>query len=640
MVTVVWPLCSHFLLIWIVDVPEFLTSVDSPQVDGTEPSPSATAGPLITPPLYATPPVSGSGVYGTAGAYGTTGAYGTAGAYGTTGAYGTAGAYGTTGSYGTAGAYGTTGSYGTTPIRNGANTTPPVSRTEDRGEAYATPPVSRAEGRTSAGGGISFNDRFRPSGENAGAESMYSLAHSVDAEVQRQLSGEQEIPAGIPLSEALASKGISSGNRTSSISLASGGDATASFNPDSPSFLSPHHETAKDGQNLYSPVPKKPSNTLGGSGSGGQTRPVPKPRSATLNPTTPRTVEQLGSPAQQRLTSSTAGSDSMTLGSHPAQLRAEVGVDGYLLPQESHQPGQSKKAAANYDRLPPGPPRPAVRVNAQASPRQHRSALLNPAAPPKSTEHSHDTAVQNTANHNPVNPTYINVKPVADEVPPVVDRKIKPAAPSPPRVDRKLKPRSSGEDTPNSTRSSSFSSGDSPPTFPVRTCSLANSLSDSQQPQATTEEPPPDFPVRTTSLEVSASAAPTGQKEDEGMDLPKPSTRTMQYTQIAFSPNSGNPVLLGDGENSGDSPARNHPVPAPRRGIGRVNYSDVDIQASGKLSEAAIAAREGQKEIKVSLNEAEIQTLKDKPYVNVDRKGGVDEESDPGYYMHMRVSRL
>ena len=40
----------------------------------------------------------------------------------------------------------------------------------------------------------------------------------------------------------------------------------------------------------------------------------------------------------------------------------------------------------------------------------------------------------------------------------------------------------------------------------------------------------------------------------------------------------------------------------------------------------------------VTLSEAEMMALKDKPYVNVKKEGCVDEETDPGYYMHMRVS--
>lgn len=493
---------------------------------------------------------------------------------------------------------------------------------------------ARAEGGASGGGGgISFNERFRPSGEGPGLESMYSLAHSVDAEVQRQLSSEQDIPAGTPLSEALASKGMSSNHRSSSTSSASGGDAMASFNPDSPSFLSPRHEQASASQNLYSPVPKKPSSTSSSSisnsgSSGGLTRPVPKPRSATLLPATPRTAEQSG---QQQLVSSMTISGSLTLGHH-SQLQDNVTPDGYLRPKP--------RQAANYDRLPPGPPRPATGQNPQASPRQHRSALLNPTTPvsPASKDATHPSSHTSITG---LNPTYINVKAAADEAPPMIDRRCKPAMPSPPRVDRNLKPRSAGsgsEDTPPISRSSSSSSSDSPPQFPTRTTSLANPPSEAKSDEA------PEFPVRTTSLEGSMSAL-GGRVDDGAIDLPKPSTRTTQYTQVAFSSTTGNPVLGGSGGTSPNDPRRN-PVPAPRR---RVNYSDVDLVASGKLSEklsevaivaAGAAARSGQKEIKVSLTEAEEEALRDKPYINVDRKGTVDEETDPGYYMHMRVREV
>lgn len=443
-------------------------------------------------------------------------------------------------------------------------------------------------------------------------ESMYSLAHSADAELQRQLSREQEVPAGTPLSEALASKGLSSGTRTSSISSASGGDANTSFTSDSPSVLSPHHEPATDIHNLYSPVPKKTDRGLA--------KPVPKPRSATLNPHT-RNTDSLD---PSEFTSSLQLPGQLAIGGTlplaAAGGRAELLDDGYLRPRPANR--------ANYDQLPPGPPRPAIQQVANSrSPKQHRSALLKDRSAQQeqvSSDHAHITSP-------PVASTYINVKHnMSEEVPPPISRNNKPSEPSPPRVDRKLKP--NGSDA----------GSESPPVFPTRTSSLANTLEPADGQSHDTHltrniELLPGFPTRTTSLvglEASASFR-EGDKFSE-TDVPKPSTHTMQYSQIEFNRDTGNPAIKEHGDTppqpkerkgSLSDDVRRHPIPAPRR----VNYSDIDLTATNALSKG-IPKRQ------VTLREAERESLNDKPYINVSRQGEVDEDSDPGYYMHMRVS--
>jgi hypothetical protein len=60
----------------------------------------------------------------------------------------------------------------------------------------------------------------------------------------------------------------------------------------------------------------------------------------------------------------------------------------------------------------------------------------------------------------------------------------------------------------------------------------------------------------------------------------------------------------------------------------------VDLVATNALSGGKGLSRDQQ----MTLREAEMQALKDKPYINVRKEGDVDEESDPGYYTHMRVS--
>lgn len=503
----------------------------------------------------------------------------------------------------------------------------------------ATTPTASTTRRNSAGGTV-YSEQFRPVPDvGVVVESVYSLAHSVvEVDVQRQSSGgggEQEVAPGMPLSEALASKGMTSGRtRISSSSSASGGDAAnTSFSSDSPSFLSPRHESP-DPQNLYSPVPKK---TAGGVAGGCVVRPVPKPRAATMVPrgTEPPDPADLNSSLQGY------GSHAGTLPSPPTRTD-----NGYTKPRPSNRLGNYDQLApgpprpannydqlplgpprpSNYDQLPLGPPRPATRnvPNHTPSPKQHHhSALLRENSAPLSTSSSSGT--------------YVNVMRVVEEAPPSIDRSNKPQAPSPPRVDRKLKPKLSSD-----TRGDSLGS-DSPPVFPTRTSSLANTLDSGTQSRdsshtqsrdtnssSKSDESPPDFPTRTTSLESSASF-----REE---DIPRPSRRTMKYMHVEFDGHGGKPVLTADHASPSplprnrhsDNDLRHHPIPAPRR----VNYSDVDLAATNAL--AGRNFKEAPRH-QVTLREAERSALKEKQYVNVNKQGNVDDESDPDYYTHMRV---
>ena len=78
---------------------------------------------------------------------------------------------------------------------------------------------------SSMGSGISFNERFRPSQNGATAESLYSLATESGQEVKRQLTGGGgEVPSGVPLMEALASKGMGSvGQRSATMDVGGAG---------------------------------------------------------------------------------------------------------------------------------------------------------------------------------------------------------------------------------------------------------------------------------------------------------------------------------------------------------------------------------------------------------------------------------
>ena len=434
---------------------------------------------------------------------------------------------------------------------------------------------------------MAFNERFKPS-EEASLESMYSLACSVETEVQRQLSNKQEVPPGTPLLEALATKGISSA-QTSSISSINGGGISTDEVFDSPPRLSPHHEetTPMEGQNLYTPSPKK---------SGGVVKPVPKPRSTSINPASSKEVMEIECMKPQRI--------------------------GRTL---------------NYDHLTPVPS--AIPQSPAKEPsNQHRSVLLKGGIP-----HSNIHDVDN------------------GDLPPVVNRKNKPADPSPPKVDRKLKPKDQLEENHNlllppsyPTRTSSLHStsspsenGDFPPVFPTRSSSLAITENRSQIciQSNSPDESPPEFPIRTTSLATTHEVSTLSHEEHPfcESDLPRHSVRTMQYTQIQFDSTHGNPLMVEDSKtpsaNGGKATPfdvnKRLPIPVPRTGIRRVNYSDIDLAASKALSDDYKMRKQ-----QVTLMEAERNALKDKPYVNVDRMGQVDDESDPDYYTHMRVGSV
>ena len=149
--------------------------------------------------------------------------------------------------------------------------------------------------------------------------------------------------------------------------------------------------------------------------------------------------------------------------------------------------------------------------------------------------------------------------------------------------------------------------------FPTRTTSLHPSSENLQALAQPSGDMPPEFPTRTSSLANALEASGGGE-----LDLPKPTKRTMQYTQVSFDESTGRPDL------------QRGPLPVPRGvGIGRVNYSDVDLVATHS---------KGLQRNQMTLREAEREALKEKPYINVRKEGDVDEDSDPGYYTHMRVS--
>ena len=444
------------------------------------------------------------------------------------------------------------------------------SRAATLAPTITTPVYSTAVRAASTSGPVAFTERFRTT-EGPPMESMYTLAHAAETDVQRELGHEQEVSAGVSLMEALATKGI--GPRTSSLSSASGSDASTGHVSDS--AFSPRHEQS--------------------TGGGTQLRPAPKPRTSTMVP------------LSERLSASDVSGSS----TRDNAARAEMQQNGYMRPRQIPNP------TPNYDQLPIGPPRPAH------SPR-HKSALLR------------DEAAGSSARKS--SPTYINMLGMAASPPPLVDRTIKPLEPSPPRVDRKKKPRLS------QTSESSPGSGEMPPKCPTRMSSLSASRHDSQD----MEDSLAELQLQSSATRSSVSSTSLGDDDTfvdfNATDLPRHSRSTLKYTQVNFDDATGKATLtdpLSSSEAScqpsdGEDSARRLPVPVPRPGISRVNYSDVDLAATRTLAEASKATKKNQ----VTLVDAERQAMKEKPYINVKRDGVVDDNSDPDYYTFMRVSHV
>jgi len=247
-------------------------------------------------------------------------------------------------------------------------------------------------------------------------------------------------------------------------------------------------------------------------------------------------------------------------------------------------PGPPRQVkSSNYDQVPPGPPRPAPVPS-----RRHKSALLS--------QEGVETSVDENGH------TYVNMqRPVDSAILPQITRSNKPSQPSPPRVNRRLKPRNASEASPG------------------QEVLLDDSLTQ------------PDL----ESAMARTSLMDDGEKFSES-DIPRRSRGTMKYTQVQFDGSTRNPYLVESSSSSQgvveeESKRLFAPAPLPRQGMSRVSYSDVDLDATRAQAEAA-------KKEQVYLEDAEQQALREKAYINVQKNGGVDDDTDPDYYTYMRVS--
>ena len=194
----------------------------------------------------------------------------------------------------------------------------------------------------------------------------------------------------------------------------------------------------------------------------------------------------------------------------------------------------------------------------------------------------------------------------------------------PPPIDRSNKPQQTPVDTPH------------PPPIdrtlnPARQ-KRATALSDSSEgsPQERHWSMHESLPY-TKLNEADSPTEETVRQESETQfeitEIPRVTVRSTHYTQVDFNPDTRRPVPLPRKTSQlsgGGTPTSL--VPKPRR----VNYSDVDIQATSQLSEYLHR--------QMTVREAEKRALAEKHYINIDRSGAVDDETNPDYYTHMRVS--
>ena len=405
--------------------------------------------------------------------------------------------------------------------------------------------------------GVPFSEQFKTTGRNESADAVYSLAVAAGLETQHQLNREsQEIPSGVPLSDALASKGLGSGDtggrsESSRGSVGSGGSGDVAANRLSEgAFFMPrpgdnlgYLGSTTDPRSMYS-SPGQPQHMA-----------LTKSRSATMAPQLDAAPSSIG---QRSFTNAMAFSS-------PQQplAGAEVLSNGYMKPRAILE-----QLPSNYTYSSDGA--------------THHSALLQGSAFSSSDVPSGMLGLEETSTGGDT----------GLPVPPPIDRSKKPPHMAvPPVIDRTLKPGRKAEE-------SSDSSDSSPP---QRRESLSAAIA-----------------------QMSPDGADGKEEAEFHMtEIPRITPRSMHYTQVEFDMAHRRPLPLPrtPSPNAGGTP-----IPAPRR----VNYTDVDIHATNKLAEHM--------QKRVTVRQAERDELAEREYMNIDSSGMVDDDTNPDYYTHMRVS--
>lgn len=360
--------------------------------------------------------------------------------------------------------------------------------------------------------------------------------------------GSADVPAGVPLSEALSSKGLGS-NRASAVSGGSGGDvggnrlsATALFTPrpgDNQGYLG----VALDGQSINSLSPGH--------------KPIVKAKSTTS------AAESLSETSGLEHRSHTNAAAYSTTLRQPSG-GAEVLSNGYMKPSSIDRSATLHVLPGNTSNL--------------------YSQLRG--SSPSGLSSDHESLVQNR--------NY--------DVPPPIDRSNKPLQ-APPAVDRTLKPgRRKGTDSSDSSEEGS------------------------PEHQLSTPPTPSNTKVPASSTSTDETIKEDSESTFNPSDIPQKTVRSTHYTQVDFNPDTRRPVPLPrKTSNCSGGGTPTSVVPRPRR----VNYSDVDIHATNQLAEHLNR--------QMTVREAERKALAEKQYINIDRSGTIDDETDPDYYTHMRV---
>ena len=436
---------------------------------------------------------------------------------------------------------------------------------------------------------------------------LYSLATAVSEEVRYGKTphtggrGGSGGGGGIPLTEALASKGFGPRKRSTSAS-----DMNRSGSMSGSGLFEPRGVE----NNLFGLFsPDSPTTATTYSVPSGR---YAKPRSVTVNPTAvPQTFTD-SSDFAQGVEQSTAMLDSIYVSPRSVEAERHFSTYDQVPLARSHAPTASAAA--------PRPSSAGAKTSGDFSGGSFLQQVWREEG--RATMPSLDSS--HVEEHHYMNLKYLQEQLLqGGEVPPPIDRSTKPRAPT---VNRGLKPHQF------STR------GESCPIFPPTSISEESSSNEEEEEQEESDEYV--LPL----LDGGAGVEPTGAAEM----VPKPTPRSIAYMDVCFDQQTKKPVPLGRKK--------------------KLNYVQVDLNATNTLArERSTLSREGRTseedephhqqeaqgrrrageeegegegegEGQSELAVEEGSTADSKRYVNITRDGSINDDTDPDYYTHMRVS--
>ena len=425
--------------------------------------------------------------------------------------------------------------------------------------------------------GVAFAEKFKSVENGDPSESFYSLAKAVEYDVHKQLGRDHQVPAGTPLSEALYSKGMGKRHHSSSLS---------SSTSESVSSTSGGDVTSLSGQSEVSYFTPRQRDNSGFLTIDGHSLPStaytpprghPMPKPRAATLMPTPTSGIYNYPTHNGIPPQLGQSFSSTSPADVTEREFTSSCNNSLLLENGYmRPRPTPDRVPDYDYPPFGLPRPAKFDLGNVSPRQHRSALLR-----SDSERELPPTPPNSF-ADPGNTPFAENPSRYINMDDLLEA-------LPPPIDRTKKPAS--RQPPRVDRSSK----------PSNTSEASRVQSES----------PPDFPDPLSSEEATFVNS----------DIPKRTKRSTHYTQVRFDPATRRPI----------------PIPRARLGVGvrRVNYTDVNLKATQELAEKREMLQR-----QTTLNSAEAEALTDKYYINVARDGSIDDDTNPDYYTHMRVSSV